>query len=237
MPGSPKQVHDRAQAGPTDADAVCLPGIWFWLSVAAALLSAAGIVLGLVAADSVYGKETAALADAATAQDIVGVLLVAPLLVVLGARAARGSLRAYLGWSGCVAFSVYNYAICAFSVQFGALFLLWVAVLGLSTVALAGGLSALGTGSATARFGARSMPVAGWFLIAIGALFALLWLSEIVPDLLAGAPSRSASEWRVPTSPVHILDLAFFLPAAITSGALLLRRHRWGYATAAGALG
>jgi hypothetical protein len=30
--------------------------------------------------------------------------------------------------------------------------------------------------------------------------------------------------------------LAFFLPAAATSGALLLRRHRLGYATAAGEL-
>lgn len=68
------------------------------------------------------------------------------------------------------------------------------------------------------------------------ALFALLWLSEIVPDLLAGAPSTSASQWNLPTNPVHVLDLAVFLPAAALSGVLLLRRHRWGYATAAGLL-
>lgn len=57
-----------------------------------------------------------------------------------------------------------------------------------------------------------------------------------MPDLLAGDPSTSASAWKVPTNPVHVLDLAFFLPAALASGVLLLRRHRVGYATAAGQL-
>ncbi len=60
----------------------------------------------------------------------------------------------------------------------------------------------------------------------------MLWLNEIVPDLLAGRASTSAEYWTVPTNPVHVLDLAFFLPAVIVSGALLLRRHRLGYATA-----
>ena len=60
----------------------------------------------------------------------------------------------------------------------------------------------------------------------------MLWLSEIVPDLLAGRASTSADDWQVPTNPVHVLDLAFYLPAVIVSGVLLLRRHRFGYATA-----
>jgi hypothetical protein len=80
------------------------------------------------------------------------------------------------------------------------------------------------------------MPGPAWFLIGVATLFALLWLSEIVPNLLAGDPSRSARDWNVPTNPVHVLDLAFFLPAVIISGVLLLRRHPLGYATAAGQL-
>jgi hypothetical protein len=56
----------------------------------------------------------------------------------------------------------------------------------------------------------------------VAALFLLLWLSEILPDLLAGAPSRSAGDRNVPTNPVHVLDLAFFLPAVITTGPMLL---------------
>jgi len=64
----------------------------------------------------------------------------------------------------------------------------------------------------------------------------VLWLRQIVPDLLAQRPSRSASQMNLPTNPVHVLDLAFYLPAAAASGVLLLRRHRWGYTTAAAQL-
>jgi len=215
---------------------VRLSGLWLWLSLTAALLAAAGNVAGLVAADSIYDKETVALADASAAQDIVNLVLVAPLLVALGVLASRGSLRAYLAWLGCLAFTVYNYAIYTFSVHFGPLFLVWVAVLGLSIFALVGGLSTLETTAVKARFAGRAMPLSAWFLIVVAALFVFLWLSEIVPELLAGDPSSSANDWSVPTNPVHVLDLAFFLPALLASGVLLLRRHPVGYATVIGQL-
>ncbi|WP_328326047.1 hypothetical protein OHA70_37080 [Kribbella sp. NBC_00382] len=184
----------------------------------------------------IYGQETTVLADASTAQDIVNLVLVAPLMAVLGVRASRGSPRAYLCWLGFVAFTVYNYAIYAFSIHFGPMFPLWVAVLGLSLFALIGGLSTLDTAAVKEQFRDRAEPLPAWFLIVVAAAFAILWLSEIVPNLLAGDPLASATEWRVPTNPVHILDLAFFLPAALASGVLLLRRHPVGYATVPGQL-
>ena len=206
------------------------------LAAAAALLAAVGSVVSLSSAATIYGQETASLADQATAQDLVNLLLVAPLVLVLGWRAHRGHLAAYLGWLGCVAFTVYNYAIYAFSIHFGPLFLVWIGVLGLSIFALLGSLATVDTSAIKACFAGRPLRWPGWFLIVAAALFTLLWLSEILPDLLAQRPSRSASEWNVPTSPVHVLDLAFFLPAAATTGVLVLRRHRWGYATVAGQL-
>lgn len=102
---------------------VRLSGLWLWVSLTAALFAAAGSAVGLFGAAGVYGKETAALADVAAAQDIANLFLVAPLLIACGIGASRGSARAYLGWVGCVAFTAYNYAIYAFSVQFGPLFL------------------------------------------------------------------------------------------------------------------
>lgn len=175
-------------------------------------------------------------ADAAVAQDIVDLVIVAPVLAALAWFARRGRLQAYLGWLGCLAFMVYNFAIFAFSVHFGPLFLVWVAVLGMSIFALAGGLSALDTEAVRAHFSHRSMALPGWFLMVVATVFGLLWISEIIPDLASGAPSSSASDWKVPTNPVHVLDLAFFLPAAFASGLLLLRRHPLGYSTAVGLL-
>lgn len=55
-------------------------------------------------------------------------------------------------------------------------------------------------------------------IAAAAALFALLWLSEILRDLVARRLSTSASQRNVPTNPVHVLDLAFFLPAAGPAG-------------------
>jgi hypothetical protein len=98
--------------------------------------------------------------------------------------------------------------------------------------ALIGGLAAVGISPVQTRLAAAPVRLTGWFLIVIATLFAMLWLSEIVPDLLAGRASTSAADWKVPTNPVHVLDLAFFLPAVLLTGVLLLRRRRFGYATA-----
>lgn len=218
------------------SEPVTLSVLWAWLAFLVAIFAAASSVVGLLGAGRVYGKETDALADAAIAQDIVTLLVVVPVLVFLSVRARRGSLPAFLCLPGVLAFTVYNYVIYTFSIQFGPLFLVWVATLGLSVFALVGGLATADLEAIKRRFSGRTLGGTAVFLIVVSALFALLWLSEIVPDLLAGDPSRSASDWRVPTNPVHVLDLSFFLPAVFLSGVLLARRHPFGYATAAGQL-
>ena len=90
---------------------VRLSGLWVGLSSSAALIASVGSIVGLLDSGRIYGQETDGLADQAVAQDLVNVFLVAPLIVVLGSRAARRSLRAYLCWLGCLVFTAYNHAI------------------------------------------------------------------------------------------------------------------------------
>ncbi len=213
-----------------------LPALWAWLSVSAAVLAAVGSVLGLSMPGRLYGQETSEMVIAVLAQDLVNLFLVAPLMLILAVYARRGSLRSGLCLIGFLAFTVYNYAIYAFSIHFGPLFLIWVVVLGLSTFALAGSLAALNTPDVDTRFGGTAVRSPGWLLIIVAVLFTLLWLSEIVPDLVSGRNSTSARDWDVPTNPVHVLDLAFFLPAVGVVGVFLLRGHRIGYVAAPGAL-
>lgn len=213
-----------------------LPPLWTGFGAGAALLAAAGSIIALLIPERIYGLETPVLADAGIAQDLVNLFLVTPLTLVFAGYAFRGSLRSWLCLIGVLAFTVYNYAIYAFSIHFGPLFLLWVAVLGLSGFSLAGTAATLSTAIRRERVAGPGVHLSGWFLIAAAVVFAVLWLSEIVPDLLAGRPSTSAANWKVPTDPVHVLDLAFFLPAVFISGSLLLRRHPAGGATAAGSL-
>ena len=209
---------------------------WLWMSVTAALIAGAGNVVGLANIDGVYGKETSAFVNQAIAQDTVNLAVVCPAIIILVLLARRGWLGAYLAWLGTLAFTVYNYVIYTLSVHVGTLFLPWIAVLGLAIYALIGGLAVLDVGAIKARFLRGPHGIAGWFLIVVAAMFTALWLSGIVPAILAGDVPAGARELGLPSNPVHVLDLAFYLPAAFTTGVLLLRGHPWAYATAPGLL-
>ena len=174
-----------------------------------------------------------ALKDAGLAHIPSGVTYANMAWLVLATLALRGSLRAYLLWLGVVLFTVYNYVIYAFSVPFGPLFPLWVAVLGLCTYALIGGVVSADHDAIRAGYTAsRPARVVAWVLIVAAGLFAVLWLSGDVPALLSGTTPPSVAAMGVPTNPVHVLDLAFFLPAAILTGAMVLQRVPLGYSLA-----
>lgn len=206
------------------------------MSVVAAALAAIGNVVALLHVDGVYGRETTAFIDQAVAQDVVDLVVVAPATVLLALMAGRGSLSARLLWLGTVSFTVYNYVIYTMSVHAGPLFLLWVAVLGLALYALIGGLATLDRHAVAARSADVPRRTAGWFLVVVATLFTALWLRDIVPALLFGEVPDGARELGLPSNPVHVLDLAFYLPAAFAAGIGLLRRQAWGDSLAPGLL-
>lgn len=200
------------------------PTIWLRLSIAAALLAFVGSLGGLLL-PSIYSQLTPAFLSQAFAQDLANLFLVSPVMLLSAVLALKGSLRAYLLWLGFVVFTVYNYVIYTFSVPFGSLFILWIAVLGLSTYALIGGIASADHAQIQSNFtSATRARVVAWVLLVAAVVFAVLWLSEDVPALLAGTAPASLAALGVPTNPVHILDLAFFLPAAVLNAVMLLRR-------------
>ncbi|HTP02140.1 MAG TPA: hypothetical protein VMJ64_12270 [Anaerolineales bacterium] len=215
-----------------DRSALQHGGLWIWLSVAAALLAVVGNVLAF-SLSSIYAGLTPAFLPQAIAQDAASLLIVSPLWLVLAVLALRGSLRAYLLWLGVLTFTVYNYVIYTFSVPFGPLYPVWVAVLGLTLFALIGGVATTDHQAIQRAFTSpAAVKAVGWFLIVVSILFAFLWLSDDVPALLAGSTPQSLIAEGLPTNPVHTLDLAFFLPAVIITGVMLLKRFPLGYTLA-----
>jgi hypothetical protein len=206
--------------------------VWLWLSVAAAVLAIIGSVIGL--ADSqIYARLTPAFYPQAIAQDIANLAVASPAILILAGLALRGSMRAYLLWLGVLTFTVYNYVIYTFSIPFGPLFPLWVAVLGLCLYALTGGIASANHRAVQAGYqNRRTVKIAAWVLIVVAILFISVWLSEDVPALLAGKTPQSAIDINVPTNPVHILDLAFFLPAAVLTGVWLLKKKPLAFTVA-----
>jgi hypothetical protein len=203
--------------------------IWLWLSMLAGLLAIAGNIIAL-SVKNIYAILTPAFLPQAIAQDIANLAVVLPLWLICAILALRGSLRAYLLWLGVLTFTVYNYVIYSFSIPFGPLFLLWVSVLGLSLYALIGGVSSVDHKEISASFKSeRAVTFVAWFLIVVAILFSLLWLSEDIPALLSGKTPQSVIDVAIPTNPVHILDLGFFLPAVIITGTMLLKQKPISY--------
>jgi hypothetical protein len=202
--------------------------VWLALSLAAALLMAVASAAGIYWPD-VYVRETASWAAQGVGQDIVNLFVIAPALIVCSYLVGRGSVRAWFVWMGLLFYVIYSYVLYACFVHFNRLFLVYVSVLGLASWAVAGGLSGINLESIARACDRtrRYLPQAA-YLAASGLLFTLLWLSDIVPATLSGEAPRGLAEVGLAVNPVHVLDLAFVLPAMVVTSWLLWKRHPLG---------
>ena len=92
-------------------------------------------------------------------------------------------------------------ALYAFAVQFNRMFLVYCAILGLSSYLLAAIALGLTRSAAPLRYRPRApVRLAGTFLIAIAVVFAAAWLGETIPAILHGdVPRTVAQAGLVPT--------------------------------------
>ena len=192
------------------------------------LLALTGSIAGIFF-EAPYSEETENWVAEAVAQDLVN-LAAFLALAILAILAVRGSLRAYLAWLGVVAYGAYTYAIYAFSLHFGPLFLVHVAVFGMSIYALIVGLMRIDYEHVKEAFTGRvpRLFIAS-LLITIGAFFYLLWLASVIPSLIAGETPEEIVKAGLLTNPVHVLDMAVLLPAMLLAGFLLLHQRALGY--------
>jgi len=215
---------------------------WFWLARAAAILmgaaSAAGIFLPFV-----YAEETPSWGAQGIGQDVVNLVAVLPAVAICIERGARGSWRAVMILLGLLLYTIYSYVLYAFFVHFKPIFPVYVAVLGLSFYALVGILVDVDARRVQALFEGKRGRAQSVYLMVSGVGFAVLWLSSIAAAIVAGETPHDVIEVGLPVNPVHVLDLAFVLPAMIVTSVLLWQRRPLGFLftvpllTFAGAMG
>lgn len=217
------QSRQRAAAG-----SISVPCRWIALSLASAFLMAIASVAG-VYLPGTYAHETPSWAAQGVGQDIVNLLVVLPALLVSTYFVAKGSVRGLLVWLGLLVYIVYSYVLYAFFVHFNRLFLVYTAVLGLAFWTLVGTAVGLRPDRLAAAFDReRTYRAQVVYLMASGLLFAVLWLSDIVPALVSGMPPRDVAEVGLPVNPIHVLDLAFALPAMLVTALSLRKRGLFG---------
>lgn len=190
-----------------------------WTLVISVLVTVASL-FGLFDA-SIYGQETKNWATQAKGQDL-GNLVAVITLLTSGYLYYKGSYRAALVWLGTLLYLIYAYIVYGVAVHFNALFLVYVAALGVSAYAVLFTVNGLRRHAGkTAGNSARKL--AGYTIMAVGVLFSLLWLSELIPALFTGKVPQSVVDAGLWVNPIHVIDLAVVLPGFLLAGYLTLK--------------
>ena len=196
------------------------PALWSSIVVAAGIMAASAY--GLLAADP-YRDLADATVLGAKAQDVCSVV-VAGLIVWL-VRSREVTPTRHLVRMGLLAYVAYSYAIYLTGVPMNRVFLVYVLIESASLAAFVDGVFRL-RGTAWHRVGSRRLERGtGWLLIVVATLFALLWLSTLMPFALGGSAPDPVGVGGTPY-PVFVLDLVVVLPCIAAVGWLLLRGRR-----------
>lgn len=192
-----------------------------WAATAlAGLTSLAGLVVSDLYRDAPFWAQQARGIDLAT------LLLAIPILFAGLWASRRGSRIGRLAVVGGLLYLVYNFSIYATAVAMNPLAAMYIAVLGLAVWSFALNLTSIHLAAIAEPVNAR-LPhrTTAWFLIAVAALFGLLWLSQIAAFTVSGELPPDLERAELAANPVYALDLALFLPLAIVAGVGLLRRR------------
>jgi hypothetical protein len=199
----------------------------YLLSHIAALLALVASVGGLLyGSRGLYDPDPYALQHP-YAQDTVTLVFVWPLLLLGMHWTRRGSVRGLLLWTAALSQLIYTYFFYVTDVRFNVLFLTYIAVLSTSLFALMKLLTGIEPEAVQDRFRA-DVPVRGiaTYLVAMAALFGLLWIGDVIRSLLQNEPIGGLIRL------IYALDLTVVLPAMAAVGVWLWRRQAWGFVLA-----
>jgi hypothetical protein len=234
-PAADPAVRTALHPGPT-ARPVLPPGpartAAFGLSAGVAALMLLASVLGL-AVPGLYPEQPWAVA-AFRGNDLVTLLVAAPVLLLAMLLARRGGVDAVLVWAGMLHYGVYNYAYYAFGAAFSDVFLLHVAALVLSIAGLVLLVAAVDPerlaerAAAVAATRPRATRLVAGFLVLVGSGLVAAWGGLSVRFALTGQVQQDV----MPPSAVHLvyaIDLSLLAPVFLVGGVLLWCRVPWGH--------
>ena len=161
--------------------------------------------------------------------DLVTLVVAAPVLALSIIYSTRGSVRARLVWLGALYYMFYNYAFYVFGMPVTKLYLPMIAVFTLSGFALALGTFNLDVEAIRRSFSPRTpaRPLAMWFLW-VAIQVSSLWISQWVKFLATGRVPEvngSANAYQV----IAAVDLSFMVSLLMVAAYCLWRRNPWGY--------
>jgi len=159
-------------------------------------------------------------------QDLINLILIVPVLIICITFDSVGNKLIPKILAGTHLYLVYTFIIYCFNIHFNSLFLLYVAVLGLSFYSALNFLYRIIKENETSTSPPETTTrYCGIYFIVISVLFFITWMSRIVPPVVNAVTPGDLAVTGLFTNPVHVLDLAIFLPAFFMVGVSLLKRN------------
>lgn len=205
-----------------------LPRRYLVASLATIVLTVVATVVGLFVPG--FYRDAPVLLPQVYGQDLLTLFVAIPALAVALYATARGSMRGYVAWLGLTGYLLYTYASYSFMTAFNELYLVYTTLLWVTLYAFVGGIVRLDARVLKREVGELSVRPYVAFQVVFAALIALLWLSEIVPSILAGTTPPSIAEAGLPTSVIYAFDLGVLVPAVFLTAYWLWNGRAWGYA-------
>lgn len=176
-----------------------------------------------------YRHMSAQIAIQGIAQDYITLFIGIPLLIIALIGAARGSLRCRFLLTGTLGYFFVTYLFYTTMGMYNIMFLGYIILLAASFFALILTLFSFVPAELPRLFTTETpTKLAGGFLFFNAVAIALLWLSIIIPPLLAGSVYPVELE-HYTTLIVQGLDLGLLLPMAGVSAWLLIRKKPLGF--------
>jgi hypothetical protein len=178
-------------------------------------------------ARGLYYWDTVSTAAQMQANDLVTVILGLPLLAVSFWLTMRGSLRGRLLLTGTLGFFLYTYMSMCFGAAYNPLFLVYVALFGLSLYAFILSMMSFDLAALPAHF-SEKLPrrgIAGVFFFT-AVFLSLAWLGRIAATF---APGAIPALENITSMFIQAMDLALIVPLCVLAAVLLVRRSPWGY--------
>ena len=178
-------------------------------------------------ARGLYYWDTVSSSAQMQANDLVMLVLGLPLLAISFWLTLRGSLRGRLLLTGTLGFILYTYITMCFGTAYNNLFLVYVALFGLSLFAFILSMMSFDLETLPTHF-SEELPSRGIaaLLFFAAAFLSLAWLGRIVPTIFG---DHIPSLENVTSMFIQVMDLGIIIPMCVIAGVLLLRRAAWGY--------
>jgi hypothetical protein len=209
-----------------------MPGqlhLWHRISTIAVIaLAALSSLIGLFRTD--HYQAASDLVTSYRVQDLTVLLVGIPVLAAGLWLETQNSSRGRVIWLGGMAFMTYMWASIAVQVPYNELFLVYIALFGLSLFTFVSGTLTTDADRIYQQVDGRiNTTMYGGALLLIGTGLAALWLSDLVPPLLRGTTLSIVEESGPQALATHVIDLGVVVPLIYITAAWLLRGRTWGF--------